>query len=57
MKILEAINECDVEKPIKDFLIRALVIEFENADEDRPRIKDDYNRLIKKGVAEMREIE
>lgn len=56
VKILDAINDSDQKKPIKDFLVRALLVEFEYADQDKPRIKDDYDRLIKKGVAELRDL-
>lgn len=56
VKILDAIRKTDEKKPIKDFLVRALLVEFECADQDKPRIKDDYDRLIKKGVAEMRDL-
>jgi hypothetical protein len=56
VKILDAINNTNQKKPIKDFLIRALLIEFEYADQEKPRIKDDYDRLIRKGVKEMRDL-
>lgn len=57
VKILDAINSTNEEKPIKDFLIRALLVEFEYADQEKPRIKEDYDRLIKKGVSEMRDLD
>ncbi len=55
VKITDAIRNSDLEKPVKDFLISALIVEYDNAEQDKPRIKEDYDRLIKKGAAEMRE--
>lgn len=54
VKIIEAITESEYEKPVKDFLLSALLIEFENMNIARPRVKDDYEALIKKGAANMR---
>lgn len=54
VKIIDAIMESEYEKPIKDFLIRALLVEFRKIDQTKPRVKEDYEALIKTGTAEMR---
>ena len=55
VKIIEAINNSEFEKPVKEFLVSALLVEYNNAEQDKPRIKEDYDRLIKKGAAELGE--
>nr|WP_319373673.1 hypothetical protein [uncultured Methanobacterium sp.] len=55
VKIIEAINSSEFEKPVKEFLVSALLVEYNNAEQDKPRIKEDYDRLIKKGASEMGE--
>lgn len=54
VKIIDTILDSEYEKPIKDFLIGALIVEFKKMDHARPRVKDDYKSLINKGAAEMR---
>jgi len=55
VKIIDAISKSEYEKPIKDFLISALLLEFEKIDQTRPRVKDDYDKLIAAGAAKLRE--
>lgn len=54
VKIIDAITESEYEKPIKDFLVSALLLEFDKIDQTRPRVKDDYEKLINAGVDKMR---
>lgn len=54
VKILDAIKDSDLEKPVKDFLVSALFVEHDNVDKDKPRLKEDYDKLIRKGAAAMR---
>lgn len=53
VKIINAITDSEYEQSIKEFLISALLLEFDKADQTRPRVKDEYERLIKKGAAKM----
>lgn len=55
IKIIDAIRNSKFEKPVQDFLINALFVEYDNAEQDKPRIKEDYDRLIKKGASQMGE--
>lgn len=54
LKIIETIQKSEYEKPIKDFLISALLLEFEKVDHSRPRVKEEYDRLIKQGTRASR---
>lgn len=55
VKIIDSIQESEYEKPIKEFLMRALIVEFKKMDQTRPRVKEEYETLIKKGASSMRE--
>lgn len=46
-KIIEKIDEIE-NKNIQNFLFEALQIEYEVRDQDKPHIKKDYEKLIKK---------
>jgi len=46
-KIKEILNEIP-EKNIQNFLIETLNIEYEVRNQDKPRIKKDYEKLIEK---------
>jgi len=45
-KIINKIKKSKVDKEIKDFLKKILVIELENFEEGRPRYSDKYDREI-----------
>jgi len=53
VKIIDAITESGYDESIKEFLISALLLEFDKADQTRPRVKEEYERMIKKGAAKM----
>lgn len=53
VKIIDAINESEYEKPIKEFLISALIVEFRKIDQAKPRVKKDYEQLTNRGTAAM----
>lgn len=47
-KIRKKINDGNYPEPVKEFLTRMLISEFEHIDEARPRLNDDYESNIKK---------
>lgn len=46
-KIMDIINEIP-DKNVQDFFIEALQVEYEVRDQEKPRIKKDYEKLIEK---------
>lgn len=48
--ILDKINDLDEPDNVKNFIKKALVWEYDNIDEKRPRVTPKYNSLIDKWI-------
>ncbi|MBE6500209.1 MAG: hypothetical protein E7Z80_06680 [Methanobrevibacter thaueri] len=51
-EILDKIYNLDEPDNVKDFIIKALVWEYDNIDEKKPRVTKKYNSLIDKWIGE-----
>lgn len=49
-RILDAIENSDLEQDLKSFLKTLLMIELKNLGDKRPRYSEDYDRVIKRYV-------
>lgn len=49
-EILDKINNLDEPNNVKNFLIKALIWEYDNIDEQRPRVTSKYDGLINKWI-------
>lgn len=48
--ILDKINSLDEPENVKKFILDALIWEFENIDEQRPRVTTKFDKLVDKYV-------
>lgn len=51
-EILDKIHELDEPDNVKNFIIKALIWEYDNIDEKRPRVTAKYDGLIDKWIGE-----
>jgi len=49
-EILDKIHELDESDNVKNFIIQALIWEYDNIDEQRPRVTSKFDKLIDKWV-------
>ena len=49
-EILDKINSLDEPDNVKNFIIRALIWEYDNIDEQKPRVTTNYDKLVDKWI-------
>ena len=49
-EILDKIYNLDVSDNVKNFIIKALVWEYDNIDDQKPRVTNSYDNLIDKWI-------